>query len=108
MGRTVKTASMLIADEARRWGDFRKALRKRERESFDTLIAYSKSHFSAISNSGLADPFEAIVLSMLLELQMRVEVIDGKGDPTGRTPTGRAYSPLDTNRWEGHKEAGRA
>jgi hypothetical protein len=76
MGRTVKTASMLIGEEAGRWSDFRAALRQKDREAFDRLVAYSRRHFSAISNSGIIDPFEAVVLSLLLEYEKRLEALE--------------------------------
>jgi hypothetical protein len=77
MGRTVKTASMLISDEAGRWSKFRSALRKRDREAFDNLSAVARRHFSAISNSSIIDPFEAVVLSILLEYEKRLEELEG-------------------------------
>jgi hypothetical protein len=78
-GRTVKTASMLISDEAGRWGQFRAALRQRDREAFDNLVAVSRRHFSAISNSSIIDPFEAVVLSILLECEKRLEALEDDG-----------------------------
>ena len=82
MGRTVRTASMLISEESSRWRDFRAALRQRDREAFDRLTARSRRHFSAISNSGIIDPFEAVALSILLEVEKRLEALerDRKGD----------------------------
>lgn len=76
MGRTVRTASMLIAEESGRWRDFRDALRRRDKEAFDRLAARSRMHFSAISNSGIVDPFEAVVLSILLEMEKRLEALE--------------------------------
>ncbi len=79
MGRTVKTASMLISEESGRWRDFRNALRQRDREAFDRLAARSRTHFSAISNSGIIDPFEAVALSILLEVEKRLEALEDAG-----------------------------
>jgi len=95
MGRTVKTASMLIADEAGRWSMFKRALRKRDKTAFEALIACSKRHFSAISNSGIPDPFEAVVLAILLEFERRLEVIEGERHTLGRPSCGQPYRPLD-------------
>jgi hypothetical protein len=77
MGRTVKTASMLICDEASRWSEFRAALRKRDREAFDNMVAVARRHFSAIGNSSIIDPFEAVILSILLECEKRLEALEG-------------------------------
>lgn len=81
MGRTVKTASMLIAEESSRWRDFRAALRQRDREAFDRLAARSRMHFSAISNSGIIDPFEAVALSIFLEMEKRLEALENRTAP---------------------------
>lgn len=79
MGRTVKTASTLISKEAGRWSLFRKSLRKTEKKYFDNLIAYARRHFSAISNSGIINPFESVTLSILLEFERRLEALEGDG-----------------------------
>ena len=95
MGRTVKTATMLIESEAMRWSQFRKSLRKTDKDAFDRLIALSKRHFSAISNSSIVDPFEAVVLSILLEFERRIEVVEGEWNPLGCPPGGYEHRPLD-------------
>jgi hypothetical protein len=94
MGRTVKTASMLIGDEAHRWGNFRAALRRRDRVAFDNLVAVSRRHFSAIGNSGIIDPFEAVVLSILVEFEKRLEVLECEGDIVGCAAEGAGNTPL--------------
>lgn len=45
-------------------------------KAFDRLTANSKRHFSAISNSSIIDPFEAVALSMLLEVAKRLEALE--------------------------------
>jgi hypothetical protein len=88
MGRTVRTASMLISEEAGRWRDFRSALRARDREAFDRLVARSRMHFSAISNSGILDPFEAVALSILLEVEKRLEALENERHTARLPPSG--------------------
>ncbi|MFH0861692.1 MAG: hypothetical protein V1875_01560 [Candidatus Altiarchaeota archaeon] len=95
MGRTVKTASMLIADEAGRWSQFRSALRRRDREAFDNLEAVARRHFSAIGNSDIIDPFEAVMLSILLEYEKRLEALEGEGRIPGLSACGPADQALD-------------
>ena len=94
MGRTVKTASMLIADEAGRWGQFRAALRRRDREAFDDMVAVSRRHFSAIGNSSIPDPFEAVALSIMLEYEKRLEALEYERGAFGRSACGRADKAL--------------
>jgi hypothetical protein len=93
MGRTVKTASMLIAEESGRWRDFRNALRQRDREAFDRLAARSRMHFSAISNSGIIDPFEAVALSILLEMEKRLEALERGGKNEDEEQSGNVTEP---------------
>lgn len=85
LGRTVKTASMLIREESGRWVGFREALRARDRRAFDRLTAYAQRHFSAISNSDLVDPFEAVMLAVLLEFEKRIEELENERKNEGRT-----------------------
>ena len=101
MGRTVKTASMLITDEAGRWSQFRAALRRRDREAFDDLVAVARRHFSAISNSSIIDPFEAVVLSILLEFEKRLEALEDEGRAPGLSACGQADQALDEGRGSG-------
>lgn len=95
MGRTVKTASMLIAEESGRWRDFRAALRQRDREAFDRLAARSRMHFSAISNSCIIDPFEAVALSILLEFEKRLEALEHERNTSGLCPPGEYDRSMD-------------
>jgi hypothetical protein len=97
MGRTVKTASMLILDESSRWREFRAALRTRDREAFDRLAAHSRRHFSAISNSGIINPFEAVILSILLEYEKRIESLEDDRNIIRLKPRGEPDSLMDKN-----------
>jgi len=87
MGRTVKTATMLIQQESSRWRGFRGALRREDRLSFDRIQAYAKRHFSAIQNSRIPNPFEAVMLSVLLEFEKRLEVLEGERAAAGQLDT---------------------
>ena len=98
MGRTVRTASMLISEESSRWRDFRAALRQRDREAFDRLTAYSRRHFSAISNSGIIDPFEVVALSIFLEVEKRLEALENERHTAGLCSPGELDSSLDKDR----------
>jgi hypothetical protein len=85
---------MLISDEAGRWGMFRAALRRRDREAFDNLFAVTRRHFSAIGNSGIPDPFEAVMLSFLLECEKRLEVLEGARNTLGLPACGPQAEPV--------------
>jgi hypothetical protein len=81
MGRTVPSFRQVIDEEIRMLQRFRSALRKEDQELFDSLMRYSKSHISAGSYSSRLNPFESMVLAMLLEQQreiarLRKEMLD--------------------------------
>jgi DNA-binding response OmpR family regulator len=52
---------------AQQWSDFRRALRKEDREAFDALMNRARLHASAATYAISLDPTESAVLSMLLE-----------------------------------------
>jgi hypothetical protein len=49
------------------WNDFRRALRKDDREAFEALIKSARMHASASTYAISVDPSESAFLSMLLE-----------------------------------------
>ncbi len=52
---------------AQQWSDFRRALRKGDREAFDELMDKARMHASAATYAISMDPTESALLSMLLE-----------------------------------------
>lgn len=52
---------------AQQWNDFRRALRKEDREAFDSLLNNARVHASASTYAISLDPVESALLSMLLE-----------------------------------------
>jgi len=73
MGRTVPTYRRTLESMVRAWGDFRRALDGEDREAFDRLIERARRHSSASSYAALCDPLEAVLLSILLELEKEME-----------------------------------
>jgi hypothetical protein len=71
-GRTVPTYRMALESLARQWDDFRRALRKEDREAFDTLVNKARMHASAGTYAIALDPSESAVLSMLLEHEKEI------------------------------------
>ena len=67
MGRTLSTATQLILDELRAFSNFRRALRREDQLVFDELFTFTRKHIAAIGQAAHALPFEAMLLSMLLE-----------------------------------------
>jgi len=67
MGRTVLPFTQELYREEDSWKAFRRALRKEDRELFDELFAAARYHTSACTCAGRAVPFEAILMSILIE-----------------------------------------
>lgn len=73
MGRTLPTFTQLLADFVQRWAPFRRALRQRDREAFDALIAKVKQHVAEAAYASPEDPFQAVVLAILVEQEKTLQ-----------------------------------
>lgn len=69
MGRTVLTYRNLLDEEISAWGAFKRALRREDREVFDGLLSRCREHASASSYAVHADPFEPMIISILIEME---------------------------------------
>ena len=67
MGRTVPTYRLALERMAQQWNDFKRALRKDDREAFESLVNRARMHASAATYAISLDPSESAFLSMLLE-----------------------------------------
>jgi hypothetical protein len=67
MGRTVPTFRMVVESFGWEWNDFKRALRTIDREAFDELINHARQHAAAGGNISNPNPFEPIVMSILVE-----------------------------------------
>ncbi|MDH3365339.1 MAG: hypothetical protein OEM29_04980 [Thermoplasmata archaeon] len=90
MGRTVPTYRLALERMVQQWNDFRRALRKDDREAFETLIRSARMHASASTYAISVDPSESAFLSMLLEhekelmrLRKALHGADGTEDTAG-------------------------
>lgn len=94
MGRTVPTYRLALERMAQQWSDFRRALRRGDREAFDSLVKHARMHSSAATYAINVDPSESAFLSMLLEHEKELtrlrRAVDGHEDGTeeGREGTG--------------------
>ena len=98
MGRTVLPFTQELYREEDSWKPFRRALRREDRELFDELFAAARYHTPACTCSGRAVPFEAILMSILIEerraareLSRRVEELArrlAEAEARGRCPGG--------------------
>ena len=67
MGRTVPTFRNIIESFGWEWSDFKHALRNIDREAFEELMNHARRHASAGSNMSNPNPFEPVVMSILVE-----------------------------------------
>lgn len=95
MGRTVLPFTQALYQEEASWKEFRRALRKEDRELFDALFAAARYHTAACACSGRPVPFEAVLMSILVEerravlaLSRRVEALEAGGSGAGGSGTG--------------------
>ena len=67
MGRTVPTFRMVIESFGLEWSTFKRALREIDRDAFEELMNHARRHASAGHNFPRPNPFEPIVMSILVE-----------------------------------------
>jgi len=84
MGRTVLPFTQELYREEASWAPFRRALRREERELLDELFAAARYHTAACSFAGRAVPFEAIVMSMLVEERRALRELERKLEELAR------------------------
>ena len=78
MGRTVLPFTQELYREEASWAAFRRALRKEDRELLDELFAAARYHTAACAFAGRAVPFEAILMSVLLEERRAIRELERK------------------------------
>jgi hypothetical protein len=94
MGRTVPTFRQLIDDAMARWSKFRRALRREDQEYFDRLFRRVRSYTQAATYQASDNPMEAILLSIALDQEKRLDALERAAQPletgAGSPPAGRA------------------
>ena len=78
MGRTIPTFTRYLEEEMNTWKGFRRALSKEDRENFDRLFRYAKRHIAEASCAARPIPFDALVMSVLLEQQKEIRYLQAK------------------------------
>jgi hypothetical protein len=73
MGRTIPTFTRYLEEELSTWRDFRRALGKEDREVLDRLFRYAKRHIAEASCAARPVPFDALVMTVLIEQQKEIE-----------------------------------
>ena len=78
MGRTNPTFRNVLEAVKSRWGDYRRALRRRDQARFDQLFEYADAHADAAGYLNNDDPMEPILVSMLLEQEKRLAELEAR------------------------------
>ena len=78
---------MALEDEIRRWSGFAKALRREDREAFETLMDACRSYASAGSNAVQPILFEPMIISMLVSQQVQLQRLQKELDDPKRQGT---------------------
>lgn len=69
MGRTVPSFRMLLEEIVMELSVFRRALRGKDIEAFDSLMNKARAHASSCTVAPLLEPMDAVFLSILVEQQ---------------------------------------
>jgi hypothetical protein len=80
MGRTVPTFRAALEDAIKKWDGYRRALRQRDREAFDRMMDACRLHSSASGQATRPEPLETMFMSILLEHQRKLEVLEAELD----------------------------
>ena len=73
MGRSVPTFRQMIEVFGTEWRPFRHALRLEDQDLFDALMNHARHHASAGHCLVSPDPFEPIIVSMILEHEKHLQ-----------------------------------
>src|SRR5438309_1383867 len=74
MGRTIPTYRLHLESILNDWMDYRRALREKDRETFDRVITKARQHASAASYCAHMDPTILAILSVLLEMEKEKDI----------------------------------
>jgi hypothetical protein len=78
MGRTIATFHQLIEQTRARFAPFRRALRREDQQVFDDLFERAKYYAASGTMEAGAEPFEAVVLALLLEQQKTLRALEAQ------------------------------
>ncbi|MDX2175462.1 MAG: hypothetical protein SF028_03220 [Candidatus Sumerlaeia bacterium] len=96
MGRTVPTFNMSLEREVAGWQPFRRALRAEDRAAFDRLFSLARAHMAECAAAARPVPFDALVLSVLLEQQKEIERLRALVEGAGQGAAGPGPSSSTT------------
>jgi hypothetical protein len=69
---------MVLERVIKRWDNFRRALRRGDREAFDRMMNKARMHSSASIFNIHIDPSESMLMSIMLEQEKEIDELKGK------------------------------
>lgn len=78
MGRTNPTYRDTLQALQNRWGDFERALRRRDQPHFERLFEYARRHADAGGYQNHDEPLFPVVLSVLLEQEKQMQQLEAR------------------------------
>jgi hypothetical protein len=87
MGRTVPTFRHVVESFGWEWHEFKHALRQLDREAFDELMNHARKHADAGGNMPNPNPFEPVVMSILVEHEKIIRQLRDQLEQTGKKET---------------------
>ena len=76
MGRTNPTHRDALRATESRWADYRRALRRRDREHFDALFEHARAHADAGGYRNHPEPMVAVLVATVLEHERRLADVE--------------------------------
>ncbi len=89
MGRTVPTFTNLIDNEIASWSKFRRGLRKKDQEIFDSMFRACRMHLAENFYAMRTIPFESIIISIALEQHKEIQNLKDQLLAEPKKPEGR-------------------
>ncbi|MFW5959197.1 MAG: hypothetical protein ACOCQ3_04265, partial [Natronomonas sp.] len=80
MGRTNPTFRDALRAIETRWGEYRRALRRRDQPRFDRLFAYAREHADASGLLNHSDPLFPMLFSVDIEQETRLDTQEERID----------------------------
>lgn len=78
MGRTVPTFRRRLDRLEEAWQDYARVLRRREQAAFEALWDQARSHAAASTNQAPLEPLDAVLMSVLLEHETRIQDLEDR------------------------------
>ena len=80
MGRTNPTYRDRLDAIEDEWSAYRRALRRRDQETFDRLFVYARDHADAAGNLNHSDPLAPVWMAIALEQERRITELEARID----------------------------